>query len=359
MPDYFEQWGEICFLLSENINQNILERDFENQVVRAIEVLGWREFRKEIKRQPTIQLGAGGILRPDLIICNSDSRPLIVAEIKRPVTDVTRENFIGQLKSYMRQMKSDFGFLIGSDIRVFYDGPSNPQDDPILLERIDFERQAVEGLNFVKLFNKTSFLENQFEEYLKRKLQEYNRERDLLELVQQLLSKETKRKVKHFLRNMFQDADDGIFSDAIEQLNIDISSKRQSTIVTRTPEKSPRKITILPPSANPFDRSPENNVNVPFQGQKQRRFCHIYWVIHFMNEGHNFQSAIHMTLNLFPDVQNSQTISDACARRFAGNVGTFKNWYESRQMLEKLHERFNLNDHNYEIFRELLESRTQ
>lgn len=39
-----EKWDEICFLLSENIKQTIPERDFENQVVRAIEVLGWRNY---------------------------------------------------------------------------------------------------------------------------------------------------------------------------------------------------------------------------------------------------------------------------------------------------------------------------
>ena len=49
MNDYSEKWDEICFLLSDNIKQSLLERDFENQVVRAIEVLGWREFKNEIK----------------------------------------------------------------------------------------------------------------------------------------------------------------------------------------------------------------------------------------------------------------------------------------------------------------------
>lgn len=45
-----EKWDEICFLLSENFKQTLSERNFENQVVRAIEVLGWREFKNEIER---------------------------------------------------------------------------------------------------------------------------------------------------------------------------------------------------------------------------------------------------------------------------------------------------------------------
>jgi hypothetical protein len=48
MNEYSEKWDEICFLLSDNINQNLSERDFENQVVRAIEVLGWKTHEKSL-----------------------------------------------------------------------------------------------------------------------------------------------------------------------------------------------------------------------------------------------------------------------------------------------------------------------
>ena len=147
-----EKWNEICFLLSENIKQTLSEKDFESQVVRAIEVLGWREFKNEIERQPSIQLGREGTLRPDLIIYNNDKKCLIVVEVKRPVEDIKRDYIIGQLRSYMRQMKSDFGFLIGSDLRVFYDGSLNPHSDPILLEKIDFDKQSEGGIRFVNIF---------------------------------------------------------------------------------------------------------------------------------------------------------------------------------------------------------------
>ena len=152
MNEYSEKWDEICFLLSENINHNLPERDFENQVVRAIEVLGWREFKNEIERQPTIQLGREGTLRPDIVIYGNDRKSLIVVEVKRPVENLKRDYVIGQLRSYMRQMKSDFGFLIGSDLRVFYDGSLNPHSDPILLEKIDFQKKTEEGIKFVKIW---------------------------------------------------------------------------------------------------------------------------------------------------------------------------------------------------------------
>jgi hypothetical protein len=37
--DANEIWNEICFLLSDSIKPNILEKDYENQVIRAIEKL--------------------------------------------------------------------------------------------------------------------------------------------------------------------------------------------------------------------------------------------------------------------------------------------------------------------------------
>ena len=40
ITEYLEKWAEICFLLSDNVHQNIAEKEFESQVVRAMEVLG-------------------------------------------------------------------------------------------------------------------------------------------------------------------------------------------------------------------------------------------------------------------------------------------------------------------------------
>jgi len=231
-------WLEFCFLLSENINSDLSERDFENQVVRAIEVLGWREFRNEIERQPIVQLGREGTLRPDLIIYGNDRKALIVVEVKRPSEGITRDNIIGQLRSYMRQMKSDFGFLIGSDLRIYYDGPSNPHPAPLLLERIDFERNSKEGINFFQLFNKRSFLNREYHDYLEAKIRKFNRKREVKSLMDRMLSFETKQKIISYLRNEFSDIGDETFSEAIEQINIEISKKEPIESTLEKPEKN-------------------------------------------------------------------------------------------------------------------------
>lgn len=363
MNDYSEKWDEICFLLSESINQNLPEREFENQVVRAIEVLGWREFKNEIKKQPIVQLGREGTLRPDLIIYGNDKKSLIVVEVKRPTEDIKKDYIIGQLRSYMRQMKSDFGFLIGSDLRVFYDGALNPHTDPILLERIEFEKQSEKGINFVKLFNKSSLVENRHDEYLKNKLHTFNKKREVRALVQQLISFEIKQKVVGYLRNEFPDTDDESFSDALNRVRIEISNKdevKQQIATTKSQNRAPRRKIIRHQMNGPIHHSFENVsasakiANIQFESHLEIRLRHIYGVLYFMKQGHDFASATHQTLKLFPEVQDYQTISDKCARGFAGNVDTFISWFSSGQMLNKLHAKFSLSDHDYEIFKELL-----
>jgi len=225
MDNYSEMWAEFCFLLSENINLALSEKDFENQVMRALEVLGWREFKNEIERQPMVQLGREGTIRPDLIIYGADKKAVIVVEVKKPTEDIARDNIIGQLRSYMRQMKSDFGFLIGVDLRVYYDGPSNPHPDPILLEKINFERHSEEGIKFLELFNKQNFLNNAYHEYLENKIEKFNQQAEVKKIIAKILTPETKQKIICYLRNEFADVGDETFSEAIEQIIVNIFQK--------------------------------------------------------------------------------------------------------------------------------------
>lgn len=366
--DHSDNWAEICFLLSDNVRQNVPEKEFESQVVRAVEVLGWREFKKEIERQPIVQLGREGTLRPDLIVRGNDRKCLIVVEVKRPLENITRDHVIGQLRSYMRQMKSDFGFLIGTDLRVYYDGSLNPHSDPILLEKIDFDKTSTIGATFVETFSKSSLLEDRHTEYLTNKLRKFNRAREVKLLIGELTSYDTRQRVIGFLRNEFPDTDDETFSEALKQLVIEISKKDQTEpqIVATTQEgRMPKRRivtgqhgdrarpTLLSDPLDTVANGPRIE-SIPFDSHLQTRLRHIYGVLYFMKQGLDFPSATHQTLKLFPEVQDYQTISDKCARGFAGNVDTFISWFQSRKMLDRLVGKFSLSDHDANIFKKLL-----
>lgn len=230
-------WQEICFILSENIKQNINEKDFETQVIRAVEILGWKEFRKEISRQPTIPIGRKRSIRPDIVI-SSDNHQRIVIEIKKPSEDISLDKSIDQLKSYMRQKKADFGWLVGKEIRVYYDGNLNPHpDDLILLEKITYDKNAELGMQFVEIFSKSNFIAKEYESYLVNKMGKYNEEKEVDKLRKILLSRDTLIKIHDFLETEFSDFGVSIFEKAINKLNINITNIRHSIAKTVINEK--------------------------------------------------------------------------------------------------------------------------
>lgn len=218
-----EKWYEICFHLSDNINPATTEKDFENQVVRAIEVLGWREFKREIARQPTIQIGSQLSIRPDLIIFNQEPKPLIVIEVKKSAQNIARDDTIGQLRSYMRQTKSDFGFLISNELRIYYDGSLNPQSDSLLLEKIPFDKSSPAGRLFVENFSRDSFMRNDYLNYLQGCINKFSQKRETNKLIDILLSEATKEKIHQFLEVTYADFGSEIYSAALKEVSIEIN----------------------------------------------------------------------------------------------------------------------------------------
>lgn len=222
---YQEIWQEICFILSDSVKENINERDFEHQVLRALEALGWREFRGEIERQISIQVGRQGVLKPDLVICGEGKKALIVIEVKRPQEDISRDDSISQLKSYMRQMKADFGFLIGNQMRIYYDGNLNPQVDPLLIDKIPFLKDEKAGVSFVEFFEKSNFQSESFLPILERKIRKFNIKKESQKLKSILLSEETRTRILAFLEKEFADYDSDIFASVMSEINISLEGK--------------------------------------------------------------------------------------------------------------------------------------
>lgn len=218
-----EIWEEFCFHLSDNIDSNIRENIFEQKVLLTLEkLLGWSQFRGEIKLKPSLRIGRQGFIIPDIVIYSSD-RAAIVFEIKRPYEDLNGPGSLGQLQSYMRQTKADFGVLIGNEIHVYYDGITNPQTDPLLLLRIPFKTDSPERIIFVELFNRNSFSIGEYEKYLKSHFDRLEQERKVNALREELQSNETCHKLLNLLRNEFRNAESQILNEAMEDIKINVS----------------------------------------------------------------------------------------------------------------------------------------
>ncbi len=129
-----ENWNKLCYYLSEKIQTDIPESEFELIVEKGLEILGWDEFSGDFEIRPNYQLGSTRkSLRPDFVIKSSETgEKLFVVEIKRPKVPLSNQNQT-QLSTYMRQFKLKFGILIGPQIQIFYDGELNNNENALIL----------------------------------------------------------------------------------------------------------------------------------------------------------------------------------------------------------------------------------
>jgi|AntRauTorckE6833_2_1112554.scaffolds.fasta_scaffold53168_1 hypothetical protein len=94
---------------------------------------------------------------------------------------------------------------------------------------------------------------------------------------------------------------------------------------------------------------------IRFSNSAKQTLRQIYAVIYYMNNGIDHTDAINKAIDDFPSVKDYQTIADKCARRFAGNIPLFLDWYRHGLILNRLIKKFSLNDQDIQIFSELLE----
>jgi hypothetical protein len=219
-----EIWAEFCFHLSDNISPSINENVFEQKVLFTLEkLLGWSQFKGEIKVRPSLQIGRQNFITPDIVLYNPDNKAVIVLEIKKPAEDLGRPGTFGQLQSYMRQTKADFGFLIGNEIRVYYDGTLSPHVDPLLLSKISFKSDSTEGADFIDLFNRDSFIAGKYEPYLKAHIDRLEQQQKIDAIREHLLSQETIYKLLELLKGEFANIESPILVEAMKGITIKIS----------------------------------------------------------------------------------------------------------------------------------------
>ncbi|RYH71908.1 hypothetical protein EVU94_14640 [Flavobacteriaceae bacterium 144Ye] len=253
-----EKWNEICFLLSDNIRTDISESDFEQNVVQALRVLDWKEYSGDIEIRPSFQVGAANRITPDFVIKDSNNRKLFVIEIKQPNIPLN-SRFQQQLFSYMRQLKLEYGILIGQGIQIFYDGDLAKQEDPILLETIKFTKDNEKGLKFVEIFAKENFNQESLRNFTLNGLKKLNRREEHKELTKKLLDENYQAKISELIKQDFLDEYDGeLIESVLENLTVEIRAKnalpKQSELPKR--EFSTQRIVdysngILPIELNP------------------------------------------------------------------------------------------------------------
>jgi hypothetical protein len=238
-----EKWKEICFLLSENIRTEISESDFEQNVIQSLRVLDWKEYSGDLQIRPSFPIGASNRIVPDIVINSAEKKNLFVIEIKQPSIPLNTK-FQQQLFSYMRQLKLQYGVLIGQVIQIFYDGDLTEHDEPVLLETIDFEKDSQKGQKFVELFNKENFSYNSLNTFTQNSLNKINRKNEQKILSQIILSPDYEPKILELIKlDLLNKYDGEIIDNVLQGLSINITTKNpieigMSKIQTDTSELS-------------------------------------------------------------------------------------------------------------------------
>lgn len=257
-----EKWNEICYLLSDkNFPSDLSETDFGQKVIQALRILDWKEYKGEIEKEHSFQFGSVNKLRPDFII-KSDNKRLFVIEIKLPSIPIN-SSFQRQLFSYMRQLKLEYGILIGQGIQIFYDGNLIDQDDPILLETIQFTEDSEKGQKFVELFSKESYSTDLLKSFTLNALKKINRKEEHKKLTEKILSEDYQEKLSELIKQDFLKEYDGeLIESVLKELKIEIRNKK---LEIPQPEFPKRQFTeqriidysngILPIELNPSSES--------------------------------------------------------------------------------------------------------
>ncbi|MFT6602340.1 MAG: hypothetical protein ACJAZZ_001487 [Dokdonia donghaensis] len=228
-------WSAFNFILSENINTNINEQLFENKVIQAFGELGWKEYLGNIEVRPTLHIGSVNRIEPDLLFKSDEAKNLFVIEVKRPGIDLNID-YQKQLFSYMRQLKLDYGILIGKEIQVFYDGNLYKSDTPLMLEKITFTKENQKGERFVELFSKSKFNFESLNKFTQNKLVQIDKRKQSVILKKLLLSDEFKNNAITILKeNLLNEYDSETLDKVFDELNIEIKDISQKPITHISP----------------------------------------------------------------------------------------------------------------------------
>lgn len=222
-----ENWNKLCYYLSEKIQTDIPESEFELIVEKGLEILGWDEFSGDFEIRPNYQLGSTRkSLRPDFVIkSNKTGEKLFVVEIKRPKVPLSNQNQI-QLSTYMRQFKLEFGILIGPQIQIFYDGELNNNENATLIENIEFKRENEKGKQFTELFSKDKFDKNTLNDFAKKSFKKINEKETEKEIINKVLSDDFKEVVSGImLEKLSVEYDINLVARVLNNINLEISEK--------------------------------------------------------------------------------------------------------------------------------------
>lgn len=207
-----ENWKEIIYVLQTDFKVGMLENKFRDDIAYCLRILGWKPYNGSVRREVSLPIGNNNSIRPDFVL-HKDNKEIPI-EVKRPGNDCN-ERQEKQLLSYMRQLKSNVGIYIGSDIRFFYDDP-NDSADAICVYKIEFDEDDNNGITFCELLSYDSFDKEYFELFCKEQYEKLDERKRLRERLDVFLNDD---KVEDYLKDLIVEmfVKEGFVKDEVEE----------------------------------------------------------------------------------------------------------------------------------------------
>ncbi len=228
-----ENWKEIVYVLQTDFKVGMLESKFRDDIAYCLRILGWRASNGSVRREVSLPIGNNNSIRPDFVLYK-DNKELPI-EVKRPGNDCN-ERQEKQLLSYMRQLKSNVGIYIGSDIRFFYDDP-NDSSDAICIYKIEFDENDNKGITFCELLSYDSFDKEYFELFCREQYDKINDQKKLKTRIDDFFSdSDFDNNIKNLIADLF--VKEGFDKNEVEKelsgIYIDVSrnEKKYTTVST-------------------------------------------------------------------------------------------------------------------------------
>ena len=222
--DYESLWNEICFHINKNRNSS--ERDFQTAVEFLFEKLGWSAYKGEIVTRKAIPVGAAKSLKPDVII-HADGKDILVVELKKPSATMTDRN-ADQLISYMRQLRLDFGILLGETLQLYYESSKGN----IKVRDIPFIENSDEGVKCISRLSKSGYSLDELHNYCIDSLCDIENRIEARERVSILCSEIGAEIVSDLLKKkLLEDFPDDIVLSIMDEIRICISRKGEQRAV--------------------------------------------------------------------------------------------------------------------------------
>lgn len=300
-----DTWNEICFELRTCIQNNVLEKEYENAICNCMMLLGWKKFRGEIVTQYSVQTGHENKYADIVILQDNIER--FVIEVKRP-NHILQEEDEKQLFSYMRLLKHQvtFGLYIGDKIRLYYDEATSRQL-PEQVFSIDIEENNPDGIKFIELFSKDLFNVQNLTDFCQKQKEAFQERKQIQDEINKLLSDTNGQVFKEMLKKKYlNEGHSNEWADSVlDKINLIVSPVMKEPVM----REINRIATILPVQSTYYSeqpRNPHDKTKYGFLGSGPLAKRKFVWSVikHFVNENPKTYNEYAQILNsLKPDAQ--------------------------------------------------------